>query len=191
MAPRRVCSAIIILLCMNASHLSAARAEDDDLIERELARAINEPDNRVSIVVEQPIDLVFDALLRRLPEYSDDIARVHFDHGDATVPGTLGVGSLRITTMESGETLAQRIVLFDPPRVFAYFTDMNRSTVNVPIDYSVGHYTFSESADEVTATVSVAYRPSSRLTAFLVRLGFNRAMSNDFERAEAFLNSIE
>lgn len=178
---------IIILVVCSGS----APAADDELIQRELLRASNDPDNSTTIVVQQPVALVFDALLRRLAEYSEEVARIDFDHGDAETPGTLGIGSLRITTMEDGGTLVQRIVLFEPPRRFAYYTDMSLSTVSVPIDYSVGFYSFVEGEDAVTATVSVAYQPSSRLTAFLVRIGFNRALARDFARAEAYLNSLE
>jgi len=93
--------------------------------------------------------------------------------------------------MDDGRRLVQRIIIFEPPNRFAYFTDMSLSTVNVPIDYSIGHYAFTETSQGKTAaTVAVAYKPSSRLTAFLVRLGFNRALSRDFEKAQAYLNSL-
>ena len=93
--------------------------------------------------------------------------------------------------MDNGRKLIQRIIVFEPPNRFAYFTDMALSTVSVPIDYSVGYYTFSEQPSGGTlANVSVVYKPSSRLTALLVRLGFNRALSRDFKRAEEYLNSL-
>ena len=69
---------------------------------------------------------------------------------------------------------------------------MSESTISAPIDYSIGLYKFSEQANgRTTVEVSAAYKPSSRLTAFLVRFAFNRAFKQDFGRAEKYLNSIE
>jgi len=164
----------------------------EQYIRQEVERAIDAPDNSTSIEVSQGIEVVFDALLSRLALYSDDIDSIQFDHSGSPDQATLGIGSERITTMENGRTLIQRIIIFEPPNRFAYFTDMALSTVSVPIDYSVGYYTFSEQPSGGTvANVSVAYKPSSRLTAFLVRLGFNRALSRDFKRAEEYLNSLD
>lgn len=184
---------IIAVLCSLCPALALSASEfDSSFIEREVSRADSEPDNSTTIVVRQPVELVFDALLSRLAEYSVDITSIDFDNSTADTPGTLGVGSKRITTMEDGEILVQRIVIYEPPRRFAYFTDMALSTVRVPIDYSIGHYTFTEQTDgSVEAAVSVVYKPSSRLTAFLVRIGFNRALVSDFEKAEAYLNSLQ
>ncbi len=168
-----------------------ANETENGLIEQELARARSDPDNRTAIRVEQPIALVFDALLTRLAEYTEDVASVEFDHSSSEPIGVLGVGSQRITTMTDGKILVQRIILFEAPRRYAYFTDMSLSTVSVPIEYSIGYYNFSEQAEGIVeATVSVAYEPSSRLTAFLVRMGFNRALVRDFEKAQAYLNGL-
>ena len=176
---------------MGQSQLLAASEYADAFIDAELERAISDPDNSTALDVDQPIEIVFDALLTRLAEYSEDITEIGFDHSEARVPGEPGVGSLRTTSMTDGTRLVQRIILFDPPQRFAYFTDMSLSTVRVPIDYSIGYYSFSEQRDgRVGARVSVTYEPSSRLTAFLVRLGFSRALSRDFRRAEEFLNTL-
>ena len=183
---------ITVVFCLFSSiQLLAASEFENSLLEQELSRARSDPDNRTTIRVEQPIALVFDALLMRLAEYTDDIASVEFDNRSAEIPGTPGVGSQRITTMVDGDILVQRIVVFEPPLRFAYFTDMSVSTVRVPIEYSIGYYTFTEQAPGIVeATVSVAYKPSSRLTAFLVRMGFNRALVKDFEKAETYLNGL-
>ncbi len=163
----------------------------EQFIRQEIERAIESPDNNTSIEVNQDIEVVFDALLARLALYSDDIESIQFDHSGSPDQATLGAGSERITTMSNGRKLIQKIVIFEPPNRFAYFTDMSLSTVSVPIDYSVGYYTFSELASgNIEAIVSVAYKPSSRLTAFLVRLGFSRALSRDFKNAEEYLNSL-
>ena len=182
------CLAVFFLL---PAQLLLASEYDQQFIDAELERTIVNPDNSTAIKVDQPIRLVFDALLSRLAEYTENITRIDFDHSSAADPATLSIGSERITTMDDGRKLVQRIIIFEPPNRFAYFTDMSLSTVNVPIDYSIGYYTFAEQSDGKTAaTVAVAYKPSSRLTAFLVRLGFNRALSKDFEKAQAYLNSL-
>ena len=182
------CLAVFFLL---PAQLLLASEYNQQFIDAELERTIVNPDNRTAIEVDQPIGLVFDALLSRLAEYTENITRIDFDHSSAADPATLSIGSERITTMDDGRKLVQRIIIFEPPNRFAYFTDMSLSTVNVPIDYSIGYYTFAEQSDGKTAaTVAVAYKPSSRLTAFLVRLGFNRALSKDFEKAQAYLNSL-
>ena len=182
------CLAVFFLL---PAQLLLASEYDQQFIDAELERTIVNPDNSTAIEVDQPIGLVFDALLSRLAEYTENITRIDFDHSSAADPTALSIGSERITTMDDGRKLVQRIIIFEPPNRFAYFTDMALSTVNVPIDYSIGYYTFAEQSDGKTAaTVAVAYKPSSRLTAFLVRLGFNRALSRDFEKAQAYLNSL-
>ena len=183
--------AIVILLSMVPTWLTAASDYDSQFVRAELERARINPDDSTTLSVAQPIEIVFDALLTRLAEYSEDIAGISFDHGGAENTGELGVGSLRITTMDDGTRIVQRIIAFDPPREFAYFTDMSLSSVRAPIDYSIGHYSFTEQQDRrVEALVSVAYRPGSRLTAFLVRLGFSRALSRDFRKAEDYLNTL-
>ena len=182
------CLAVFFLL---PAQLLLASEYNQQFIDAELERTIVNPDNRTAIEVDQPIGLVFDALLSRLAEYTENITRIDFDHSSAADSTALSIGSERITTMDDGRRLVQRIIIFEPPNRFAYFTDMSLSTVNVPIDYSIGHYTFTETSQGKTAaTVAVAYKPSSRLTALLVRLGFNRALSRDFEKAQAYLNSL-
>ena len=181
----------LALFLLLPAQLLLASEYGQQFIDAELERTIVNPDNSTAIEVDQPIGLVFDALLSRLAEYTENITRIEFDHSSAADPTTLSIGSERITTMDDGLKLVQRIIIFEPPNRFAYFTDMSLSTVNVPIDYSIGYYTFAEQSDGKTAaTVAVAYKPSSRLTAFLVRLGFNRALSRDFEKAQAYLNSL-
>ena len=181
----------VILISLSPSQLAAAEKFDGQFIAAEVARAIASPDNTVEIIVAQPIDVVFDALLSRLAESSESISDISFDTSNSQNSAAVGVGSQRITTMDDGKRLVQRIIIFEPPNTFAYFTDMAKSTVSVPIGYSIGYYQFSELQDKtVKAEVSVAYKPSSRLTAFLVRLGFNRALSRDFKKAEEYLNSL-
>ena len=86
--------------------------------------------------------------------------------------------------MENGELLAQRFLLYDPPNTYAYFTDMESSSVKVPLSYSIAHYEFTSITREKTRfEVSVGYQSSSRLLSFFVRRVFNSALANDFESA--------
>lgn len=191
-SPSKNCAILLSVFAFLCSpNLIAASNYDNQFVLNELERARSNPDNSTMLEVAQPVELVFDALLTRLAEYTDNVATISFDHSAAQSPGVLGVGSERITTMDDGKRLVQRILIFEPPNTFAYFTDMAKSTISVPIDYSIGYYEFSKQQDgRVNAAVSVVYRPSSRLTAFLVRLGFNRALSRDFQKAEEYLNSL-
>ena len=191
-SPVNYCAIFLaVFACLCSSTLAAASDYDNQFVLSELERAKSSPDNSTMLDVDQPIELVFDALLTRLAEYSENIVSISFDHSAAERTGSLGVGSERITTMDDGKRLVQRIIVFESPNTFAYFTDMAKSTVRVPIDYSIGYYEFSEQRDgRVKAKVSVVYEPSSRLTAFLVRLGFNRALSRDFQKAEEYLNAL-
>lgn len=168
--------------------LIAQESFPPEFIAEALQRAKSAPDHRVTIELNAPIDVVFDTLLMRLADYSDDVKSVAFEQTGAT-PQPIGVGSERITVLESDKTLVQRLVEFDPPRTFAYFTDMQKSEADLPIDYSIGQYELTEQDDgTVRAQISVVLQPSSALTGFVVRRVFNRAMDRDFKRAAAFLN---
>ncbi len=61
---------------------------------------------------------------------------------------------------------------------------MDRSTVSLPLNYSIARYELTELTDSSTALrVSLVYQPSSRLLAFIVRRAFRSALQNEFERA--------
>lgn len=178
----------VLLACMAPAY--GAEDFSEQFIATQLQRAQNDPDHLVSIEVNQPVDVVFDVLLNRLADYSDDVASISFVNADAADQSRPGVGSERITTLENGNKLIQRLLLFDAPYRFAYFTDMNKSTASVPIQYSIGHYALEDLGNGKTrAQISVAYAPSSRLLSLIVRAGFSRALQRDFANAEKFLNS--
>jgi hypothetical protein len=163
---------------------------DESFAAREMQRAINDPDTRVSLKVTASQQQVFDALLKQVDRYTEDAVKVSFDHSGSEQTPRLGVGSIRRTEMKNGDLLYQRIIQLDEPSSFSYFTDMTLSTVNVPLDYTVGHYTVKQtSSSGVKATVSVAYQTSSVLTGFIVRRVFNRAVQQDFAKAEKYLNA--
>ncbi|HCL72021.1 MAG TPA: hypothetical protein DIC58_04240, partial [Gammaproteobacteria bacterium] len=75
-------------------------------------------------------------------------------------------------------------LLLTAPTEFAYYTNMELSTLSVPLDYSITRYSLTETNYENTElSVTVSYQASSKLFAFIVRRAFNSALRRDFERA--------
>jgi len=191
MPPLSKAASIFVACVALSSHAQPANEFSDSFIREQFEKAKSDPNNRVLLDIDQSIEMVFQALLAELPDYSDDIISTLFDNSNSLRRDELDIGSRRISTMENEDILIQKIILFDPPNSFAYFTEMSESTVNAPIDYSIGLYQLTEQANGRTAVkVSAVFRPSSRLTAFLVRFAFNRAFEQDFKNTEEYLNSI-
>lgn len=182
----------VFIACVEATVQAQDSAEFGAVfIVEELQRAKTDPDNRIEFRTSQSPERTFNALLSELPFYSDQVSSLVFDHRDSNSDDEIGIGSRRITRMENEEVLVQKIIEFDMPNSFAYFTDMSESTIRAPLDFSIGYYRFRKASEGGTVVeVSTAYRPSSRLTAFLVRLGFDRAFRNDFRKAEQYLESL-
>ncbi len=169
--------------------LFAQEPIDEAFIESELQRAATAPDSQISITVDVPIDQAFNTLLTRVHDFSETATALEFNHINSITPGKLNIGSERITSMEDGTKLSQKIIAFNPPLFFVYFTDMDKSTVDVALSHTIGYYTLQKNEnDSTTADISVAYKPSSRFTGFIVRRLFNRAFQKDFKNAEALLN---
>lgn len=176
---------LLVLLSLCGHGASAQLSED--LIATELERAAKNPDHRVEFTTAAPPGYVFNYLLTRLDDYSEAVQALRFDSAAASEPPS--IGSLRVSTMAGGGELTQRILLLDEAREYAYFTDMAASTVNVPLNYSVGRYRFSETENGGTrVVVGVAYQPSSRLFGFVIRRAFNRSLRRDFERAAQLID---
>jgi hypothetical protein len=183
---RSVYLVILLLMLIPDTHgaENGTPGHGSDLIAAELQRTRSDPDSTVSVSIAAPRDYVFDFLSTRLDEYADGAAALRFDHAGSASTGRLGRGSLRITTMDNGETLAQRFLLFTAPTEFAYYTNMELSTLSVPLDYSITRYSLTETNYENTElSVTVSYQASSKLFAFIVRRAFNSALRRDFERA--------
>ena len=175
-----------------SGHAQTAGEFGDTFIAEQLEKSRVNPDSHVVLELHQPIEVVFQALLFELADYSEDVRSIDFDNTNSISAGTVNVGSRRISTMVDSSTLVQRLIYYDPPNSFAYFTEMLESSVNAPLDYSIGHYLFSEQPKgQTTAEVSAVYKPSSRLMAYLVRFAFRRAFENDFKSAENYLNNRE
>jgi len=180
---------ILLLVLAGPTTLLAQDTYTAEFISTELQRAKTGPDHRVTIAVNAPIEDVFDALLMRLAEFSSEVQSITFAESGDGGPQTIGIGSERTTVLASGKTLIQRVVEFNPPYTFAYFTDMQKSDASVPIDYSIGQYQLMQQDDgTVQAQVSVVFKPSSRLTGFIVRRALKYSLNREFEEAEEFLN---
>ena len=162
----------------------------EELITQELERAQTEPDSATEVVIDAPADYVFTFLTTRLHDYVADANALEFDHSGSTRSNQLGKGSFRTAIMQNGELLVQRFLLMDPPREFAYHTDMQRSTLEAPLKYSVGRYWLTAlNKQQTRLTVAVAYRANSRLFGFIVRRAFSSALRRDFDRAAGIISS--
>ena len=181
---------LLAFLAVMPASLAGSQTIPDSLIIQELERAQTEPDSATEVMVDAPIDYVFTFLTTRLHDYVVDATAVEFDHSGSPRSEQLGKGSIRTATMQNGELLVQRFLLMDPPREFAYHTDMQRSTLEAPLQYSVGRYRLTELNERQTRlNVAVTYRATSRLFGFIVRRAFSSALRRDFERAAGIISS--
>jgi hypothetical protein len=181
---------LLAFLAVMPASPAGSQTIPDGLIIQELERAQTEPDSATEVVIDAPIDYVFTFLTTRLSNYVADATAVEFDHSGSPRSDQLGKGSIRTATMQNGELLVQRFLLMDPPREFAYHTDMQRSTLEAPLQYSVGRYRLTELNERQTRlNVAVTYRATSRLFGFIVRRAFSSALRRDFERAAGIISS--
>ena len=123
------------ILCQVAT--VAGQEITESFIVDELARTQSDPDSAISLAINAPRDFVFDFLTRRVHEYVSDARAVEFDHDSSVQAKQLGVGSERRIIMASDEFLLQRFLIIEPPSSFAYFVDMERSTLSAPLVYSI------------------------------------------------------
>ena len=181
---------LLAFLAVMPASPAGSQTIPDGLIIQELERAQTEPDSATEVVIDAPIDYVFTFLTTRLHDYVADATAVEFDHSGSPRSDQLDKGSIRTATMQNGELLVQRFLLMDPPREFAYHTDMQRSTLEAPLQYSVGRYRLTELNERQTRLhVAVTYRATSRLFGFIVRRAFSSALRRDFERAAGIISS--
>ena len=185
----RIRFVLAILAVMPASP-AGSQTIPAGLITQELERAHTEPDSTTEVVINAPADYVFTFLTTRLHDYVADANSLEFDHSGSSRSDQLGKGSVRTVIMQNGELLVQRFLLMDPPREFAYHTDMQRSTLEAPLQYSVGRYRLTELNERQTRLkVAVTYRATSRLFGFVVRRAFSSALRRDFEGAADIIGS--
>jgi hypothetical protein len=161
---------------------NAQASYDNVFIQAELQRVVSNPENTVTISVDAPVEFVFRFLMERLDLYTENAETVTFE--TSAGEGIKAAGTERITTMKEGGTLVQRFLIMEPTSTYAYFTDISKSTLSVPLKYSLAKYEFTEvDLNKTTVKISVVYQPSSRLTGFIVRRLFNSAFQRDFKNA--------
>jgi hypothetical protein len=178
----------ILQLGAAVSSVSAAEALTDETIAAELQRATNDPDSAVEYQVDRGPQELFEFLLDKLAEYSEEVVSIDFDHSQSAEPGSLGAGSERIVHLSDGSFIVHRFLQVDPPTSFAYLTDMESSTADIPIDYSIVHYQLSEIGDEQSQMrVAATFRPSSRLLSMFIRQAFDSALEADFSKVQELL----
>ena len=181
---------LLVNFFLIANPVLAAPEISFEFITAELQRAETNPDHSVEILIPAPIDFVFGFLSQRLDEYIADAVAVEFDHADSNTEGEVDIGSIRKITLEDSNFLVQRFLRFDPYSGYAYLTDMERSSLDAPIAYSITTYNLSSPAvNETTLRVSVVYKPTTRLLGFFVRRVFNSAFKRDFENAAQVISS--
>jgi hypothetical protein len=176
------------VLLWGASVVNAQVSYGDEFIQKELERVVSDPENCVTISVDAPVNYVYRFLLERLDLYAKDAETVTFNaSGEDSIQAS--VGTERTTTMKKGGTLVQRFLIVEPPMTYAYFTDISKSTLSIPLKYSVAKYEFAEvGVKKTTVKISVVYEPSSRLTGFIVRRLFNSAFERDFNNAAKIMS---
>ena len=162
----------------------------EELIIQELVRTQTDPDSAIQIVIDAPADYVFTFLTTRLHEYVANASALEFDHTGSAISDRLSAGTLRTATMNNGDLLVQRFLIIDKPKEFAYYTNIQRSTIKAPLRYSVSRYRLTDLNESQTQlNVAVTYRATSRLFAFVVRKAFSSALRRDFERAAGIISS--
>jgi hypothetical protein len=176
------------VLLWGASVVNAQVSYGDEFIQKELERVVSDPENCVTISVDAPVNYVYRFLMERLDLYAKDAETVTFNaSGEDSIQAS--VGTERTTTMKKGGTLVQRFLIVEPPMTYAYFTDISKSTLSIPLKYSVAKYEFAEvGVKKTTVKISVVYEPSSRLTGFIVRRLFNSAFERDFNNAAQIMS---
>ena len=99
-------------------------------------------------------------LLTRVDLFDPTIEEVRFDHSQSTTPGEMGVGSRRICIFTDGRELVEPLLVYDPPRAYAYTVDADASTMTLPVREIVLFYEFQEDGDGTLVTVHAFYDPS-------------------------------
>ncbi|MEL6934797.1 MAG: SRPBCC family protein [Pseudomonadota bacterium] len=99
-------------------------------------------------------------LLTRVDLFDPTIAEVRFDHSQSATRGEMGVGSRRICIFTDGRQLVEPLLVYDPPRAYAYTVDADASTMALPVREIVLFYEFKEDGDGTLVTIHGFYDPS-------------------------------
>ena len=98
-------------------------------------------------------------LLTRVDLFDPTIAEVRFDHSQSATPGEMDVGSRRICIFTDGRELVEPLLVYDPPRAYAYTVDADASTMALPVREIVLFYEFQEDGDGTLVTIHAFYDP--------------------------------
>ena len=113
----------------------------------------------VEVRFEGPSSEVIPNLLTRVDLFDPTIEAVRFDHSQSDSPGEMGVGSRRICVFTDGRELVEPLLVYDPPRAYAYTVDADASTMALPVREIVLFYEFQEDGDGTVVTVHAFYDP--------------------------------
>lgn len=185
---------LVMVVCTLAviSHtpLYASEAIPEELIRSELQRATTDPDSDVTFTVDGSPAEVFDFLINRLADYSEEVVSASLDHSKSSNAGELAAGSDRIVNLTDGSMLVHHFLHVERPESFAYIADMSRSTADIPIDYSIVHYDLQDAGNgQTTLKVAATYKSRSSLLSMFVRMAFDSALEADFGKAQELLAS--
>lgn len=113
----------------------------------------------VRLRFDAPPDEILPQLLTRVDLYDPTIAEVRFDHSGSVTPGEMGEGSVRICVFEDGRELHEPLLVYDPPRAYAYTVDAGASTMSLPVSDIVLAYAFEPDAGGTALTVRAFFDP--------------------------------
>lgn len=103
---------------------------------------------------------VFSKLLRRVDLIDPNVVEVRFDHAQSRTSGQMDVGSRRICMFADGRVLVEPIIVYDPPRAYAYTVDQNASTMSLPVSTIVLFYNFTAIDDGTELRVRAHFDPA-------------------------------
>jgi len=108
---------------------------------------------------DAPLEVI-ENLLTRVDLFDPTIAEVRFDHSQSVTPGEMGVGSRRICIFTDGRRLVEPLLVYDPPRAYAYTVDSEASTISLPVREIVLFYEFRKGDHGTLVTVHAFFDPS-------------------------------
>ncbi|MEM9360880.1 MAG: SRPBCC family protein [Pseudomonadota bacterium] len=118
----------------------------------------------VDVRFESAPSEVIPNLLTRVDLFDPTISEVRFDHSQSETPGEMGVGSRRICIFTDGRELVEPLLVYDPPRAYAYTVDAQASTMALPVREILLFYAFQDDGDGTLVTIHAFYDPSIPVT---------------------------
>ncbi|MEM0900872.1 MAG: hypothetical protein AAGI92_13080 [Pseudomonadota bacterium] len=131
---------------------------------------------------DAPADIL-PTLLTRVDLYDNTIAEVRFDHSQSVTPGEMGVGSRRICVFTDGRILVEPLLVYDPPRAYAYTVDAEASTMSLPVSEIVLHYEFRDEGNGAHLTVNAFYDPAIPGTGVVIEPVLTGTLRRTFQTA--------